>query len=80
MYPSSQGFITVTCFFNLHHEAVDVWFSADTVQWGILPLHAAAPWPWRRLIVRHITVLKGPKRNQTTYYEFQSEKLWLTHT
>lgn len=52
---------------DLHHEAVDVWLPADTVQRCILPLHAAGLGPRRGLNVRQITILKGPERNHTIY-------------
>lgn len=44
---------------TLHHEAVDVWFPADTVQRCVLPIHTAGFRPRWRFNIGHLTVLES---------------------
>ena len=48
-----------SCCVNSHHEAVDVWFAADTVQRCVLPLQTAGLRPGHRVHVGHFAVLKS---------------------
>lgn len=64
LYPALDGCVDSGAV-SVHHEAVDVWFPADTVNWCILPLHATGLRSWYRFKIRQVAILKSRKHMTT---------------